>query len=446
MIKNRPLRPRSAARPNPTPLPADSLALALSIAAEVVAGVMAGHSLNDGLENVWRAHPELSPSQRGAVMDLSYGTLRDYGRAACQLRRLLQQALSEPHIDALLRVALHRLETRPEQAHTVVDQSVEAAARIAGGGLKALVNGVLRNALRQQESLALAMKADSEAALRHPRWWIERLRKNNPRDWAAILSANNQHPPMTLRVNRRRATRDAVASALAAAGHATRPLGDWALQLVQPAPVASLPGFAEGLFSVQDWGAQHAASLLDVEPGMRVLDACAAPGGKTAHLLEQTDCEVLALDNDPVRAKRITANLERLGLDAEMKVGDARTPAEWWNGKHFDRILADVPCSGSGVVRRHPDIKWLRRYDDIGKFAIIQFSILETLWPLLKPGGKMLYATCSVFPEENSLQVARFATRMPDCRRLLLDGSLECNLLPNADHDGFFFALLEKAT
>jgi 16S rRNA (cytosine967-C5)-methyltransferase len=426
------------------PLPADSLALALSVAAEVVAGVIAGKSLNDGLEAVWREHPELPAGQRGAVMDLSYGTLRDYGRAECQLRRLLQQPLTETHTDALLRVALHRLEARPEQAHTVVDQAVEAAARIARGGLKGLVNAVLRNALRQQESLQLAMKADAEAGLRHPRWWIDRVRKNSPRDWAAILEAGNQHPPMSLRINRRRANRDAVAEALGAAGHATRPLGDWALHMETPAPVAGLPGFAEGLFSIQDWGAQQAAPLLDVQPGMRVLDACAAPGGKTAHLLELVDCDLLALDSDAARAARISTNLERLGLVANVKTGDARRPRDWWDGKQFDRILADVPCSASGVARRHPDIKWLRRPDDIGNFATIQATILDALWPLLKPGGKMLYVTCSIFPEENSLQVTRFAARRPDCRRLPIDGALERNLLPDADHDGFFFALLEK--
>ncbi len=434
--------PRSS-RPVP-PLPADSLAHSLSVAAEVVAGVIAGHSLNDGLAAIWRAHPELAAAQRGAVMDLSYGTLRDYGRAQCQLRRLLQQPLTEAHTDALLRVALHRLEARPDLAHTIVDQAVEAAARIAQGGLKGLVNGVLRNALRQRESLQRAIQADSEAALRHPRWWIDRIRKNNPRDWTAILEAGNQHPPMSLRINRRRANRDDVAAALAAAGHTTRPLGEDALQLERPAPVASLPGFNEGLFSIQDWGAQQAAPLLAVEPGMRVLDACAAPGGKAAHLLERVACELLALDSDAARAARIGENFERLGLTAKLKTGDARRPAAWWDGKPFDRILADVPCSASGVVRRHPDIKWLRRPDDVGNFATVQTAILDALWPLLIPGGKMLYITCSIFPEENSLQVARFAARWPDCRRLPIDGALERNLLPDADHDGFFFALLEK--
>ncbi|WP_417068970.1 16S rRNA (cytosine(967)-C(5))-methyltransferase RsmB [Niveibacterium terrae] len=442
-----PLRPSRAVRkPALPPLAEDSLALALSIAGEIVAGVINGRSLNDGLAGVWRTYPELSAAQRGAIMDLSYGCLRDYGRASLVLSRLLQQPLTETHTDGLLRVTLHRLETRPDQAHTTVDQAVEAAARIAGGGLKGLVNGVLRNALRQKDSLALTIKADSEASLRHPKWWIERIRKTWPREWASILEANNQHPPMSLRVNRRRATQREVIEALAEAGHPTRPLGEWGLRLEKPAPVAALPGFNEGLFSVQDWGAQQAAPLLDVADGMKVLDACSAPGGKAAHILEIADCSLTALDSDPLRLERVRTNLDRLGLAAQLQSLDARRIADRWRGERFDRILADVPCSASGVVRRHPDIKWLRRADDIGSFATVQAEILEALWSVLAPGGKMLYVTCSLFSEENSLQIARFAARHGDCTRVPLHGALERMLLPDADHDGFFLSLLQKNT
>jgi len=436
--------PRPARPPALPPLAPDSLALALAAAAEAVAAVRAGRSLNDGLAALWQAYPELPAPQRGAVMDLAYGTLRDFGRGDTVLRRLLQNPLTEEHNHALLLVAWHRLETRPDQAHTIVDQTVEASARIARGGLKGLVNGVLRNALRQRDTLAAALERDDEARLRHPQWWITRLRKQFPQDWEAILAAGNQHPPMSLRVNPRRAAREEVAARLAEAGHITRPLGEQGLAMERPAPVAALPGFAEGLFSVQDWGAQQAAPQLDARPGMRVLDACSAPGGKTAHLLELADCELLALDADAQRATRVSDNLQRLGLRATVRAADARRAADWWDGRPFDRILADVPCSASGVVRRHPDIKWLRRPEDIGSFATIQAEILEALWPLLGPGGKMLYVTCSVFPEENSLQVARFAARHADCVRLPLGGALERSMLPNADHDGFYYALLEK--
>jgi 16S rRNA (cytosine967-C5)-methyltransferase len=227
---------------------------------------------------------------------------------------------------------------------------------------------------------------------------------------------------------------------------AGKPLGDTALLLDMPVPVERLPGFREGRVSVQDWGAQQAASLLDVRDGMRVLDACAAPGGKTAHLLERAELDLTALELDPQRARRIAENLDRLGLKANIKVVDASRPGGWWDGRPFDRILADVPCSASGVARRHPDIKWLRRATDVAAFAQTQAVILDALWPLLTPGGKMLYCTCSVFAEENGDQVRAFAARHPDVRRLPTGGAdPELQLLPTASHDGFYYALLEKA-
>ncbi len=433
--------PRPAALP---PLPADSMARAMWVAAEAIAYVRDGYALNDGLAGLWAAHPDLPPGTRGAAQDLIFGTLRDFGRGDAMLARLLRQPLTEPTIDALLRVALHRLEVRPETAHTVVDQAVEVAARVARGGLKGLVNAVLRNALRQRDTLATALARNPETHWRHPSWWIDRIKRNQPQSWETVLGAANAHPPMTLRINPRRTTPEAAAAELIAAGHAGHWLSPYAWRLDRPAPVASLPGYAEGRLSVQDWGAQQAAPMLDIREGMRVLDACAAPGGKSAHMLELHDCRLLALDADPRRAQRIASNLERLGLSADVRCGDARTPRDWWDGERFDRILADVPCSASGVARRHPDIKWLRRADDIGNFATVQREILDALWPLLSPGGKMLYVTCSLFPEENSLQVARFAARHPDCQRVPLDAALERTLLPDADHDGFFFALLEK--
>ncbi len=211
-----------------------------------------------------------------------------------------------------------------------------------------------------------------------------------------------------------------------------------------PLPVERLPGFGEGLVSVQDAGAQHAALLLDVQDGLRVLDACAAPGGKTAHILERARVELLALEADAGRAVRIDENLARLGLQAEVNVADCRAPDTWWDGRVFDRILADVPCSASGVVRRHPDAKWLRRERDIAQFARTQSAILDALWRVLAPGGKLLYVTCSLFPEENGRQIAAFAARQEDCLRLPIAVALDLQLLPNAEHDGFYYALLQK--
>ncbi|MDB5813735.1 MAG: sun [Rhodocyclales bacterium] len=442
--------PRSTSAPRPAqptlpPLAVDSLAMALTVAGDAIGYVRNGHALNDGLIALWRHYPDLPLATRGAAQDMIYGTLRDYGRGEFLLSRLLQQPLSEPTIDGLLRVALHRLEVRADTAHTVVDQAVEAAARIARGGLKGLVNGVLRNALRQWDSLIAACESNEEAHLRHPQWWIDKLRRAAPETWQAQLAAANTHPPMSLRINRRRTTLAAALEMLSAAGHDTHPLGEYAVHLRKPVAVANLPGFANGLLSIQDWGAQQAATLLDLHDGQRVLDACAAPGGKTAHMLELADVHVTALDADPQRTQRIDEQLTRLGLTATIKTADCRQRAAWWDGRPFDRILADVPCSASGVARRHPDIKWLRIADDVARFATQQAEILEALWPTLAVGGKMLYVTCSIFAEENSLQLSQFAARHPDCRRIAFaDGVPESRWLPSPEHDGFYFALIEK--
>jgi 16S rRNA (cytosine967-C5)-methyltransferase len=309
---------------------------------------------------------------------------------------------------------------------------------------------VLRNALRQWDALIAACDADEVARLRHPRWWIDKLRDQagDASNWRAQIEAANTHPPMSLRVNRRRGSLEAAVQALNDAGHETRPLAAadrFALHMTKPVPVGSLPGYAEGLLSVQDWGAQQAGFLLDVKDGQRVLDACAAPGGKTAHLLELADLRLTALDADPARLRRVEEQLTRLGLSAELKPADCRVKQQWWDGQAFDRILADVPCSASGVARRHPDIKWLRTAADVARFATQQAEILEALWPTLAAGGKMLYVTCSIFAEENGLQIARFASRHADCQRVALpDGQLEAHWLPGPEHDGFYFALLQK--
>lgn len=420
----------------------DSLAFTLDAAARAVAAVIGGRNLELAL-----AALDLPPAARPAVMDLAYGTLRRYGRGDFFLARLLARPLAESVVRGLLLVALQRLETRPEDAHTTVDQAVTAAAGLARGRYQALVNGVLRNFLRRRGELAAAAGRDATARWQHPRWWLAELRAACPDCWREVAEAGNQRAPMTLRVNRRRVATADFQRLLAEAGVEAEVMGETGLRLVRPMPVERLPGFAGGLVSVQDWGAQQAAPLLDARAGMRVLDACAAPGGKTAHLLERADLDLTALELDAARAARIGDNLRRLGLDAEVKVADCRNVDVWWDGRRFDRILADVPCSASGVARRHPDIKWLRRPGDLARFAAGQREILDALWRLLAPGGKMLYATCSLFPEENGGQVAAFVARHGDAQRLPMpdnDKGCEWQLLPDADHDGFYYALLAK--
>jgi len=428
-----------------------SLARTLAAAAYAVAAVLAGRTPEAALA---AAAPELRP----AALDLAYTCLRDAGRGDFLLGRLLEKPLKDPEVRALLLVALARLERRPAEAHTVVDQAVAAAAGLSNGRFKALTNAVLRNFLRRRDELLAAADTDPVAHWRHPDWWLAKLRASYPADWEAIAAAGNTHPPMCLRVNRRRPAglddnrrRPASAdflSELRTADIVAETLDSFALLLEKPLPVDRLPGFAAGRVSVQDWGAQHAAVLLDVHDGQRVLDACAAPGGKTAHLLELATLDLTALELDATRARGIAENLDRLGLAASVKVADARQPQRWWDGRPFDRILADVPCSASGVARRHPDIKWLRRAADVAGFARTQAAILDALWPALAPGGKMLYCTCSVFPEENGAQVRAFVARHPDARRLPTGLAActedELQLLPAAAHDGFYFALLQK--
>lgn len=417
-------------------LATDSLGWSLLLAARLLAKVDGGQSLTEA-SNLLAAEP---PAARAAALDAAYGTLRQFGRGAFILGRLMNKPLSHPETYALLRAALYRLETRPESSHTVVDQAVKAAGELAGGVFKGLVNGVLRNYLRQRETLQAELAKDDVATYQHPRWWLERLRRRWPQQWMAIVAADNAPPPMSLRVNARQGSVAAYLDRLASSGVSGRALGELGILLERAVAVDVLPGFFDGSVSVQDVGAQRAAELLAPSDGMRVLDACAAPGGKTAHLLERADLDLLALDADAGRARRIEENLQRLRLAATVCVGDASQPAGWWDGRLFDAILADVPCSASGVVRRHPDIKSLRRESDVRKFAQTQVAILDALWSVLKPGGRLLYATCSVFVEENQGQIDAFLVRRPDARRVS-----EEQWLPCGESDGFYYALLEKA-
>ncbi len=414
-------------------LPPTSLAFALLSAARIDAAVFAGQSLADGLL------ARIDPAARPAVQDLVYGSLRRYGRGDFFLAKLLSRPLDVPEVRALLLVAIYRLETRPDAAHTVVDQAVVAAAELAEGRFKGLVNGVLRNFLRQQPALLAALADDQLALSQHPDWWLAQLQAAYPDDWQNIVAAGNGPPPMALRVNRRRCGRDEYQARLSAEGIASTATGESGLMLDKPLPVERLPGFADGLLSVQDPGAQMAASLLAPAAGSRVLDACAAPGGKTAHLLEWNDLDLVALDLKASRCRRIEENLARLGLTASIKVADCIKLNTWWDGEPFDAVLADVPCTASGVVRRNPDSKWLRREDDIASFAATQSRLLDALWRVVRPGGKFLYVTCSVFPAENAQQIGRFLARQPQARRCH-----EEQLLPTAEHDGFYYCLLEK--
>jgi len=420
---------------------AHALAGALRDAARMVARVAEGRSLAAEFERVAEDGTE---TPRAALLDLTHGTLRRYGRVQRVVRELSRQERSDPLVEALLWCSLYALESGRYAEYTVVDQAVRACALLEKWTAKGYVNAVLRGSLRSRAMLESRIAADEEARYQHPRWWIDLVRAAYPAQWEQVLAAGNSHPPMALRVNRRRIGLAEYEARLAAEGIVARRVGGEALLLERALPAERLPGFAAGEVSVQDAAAQRAAPCLDLAAGQRVLDACAAPGGKSAHMLELAEIALTALDADAARAGRITRNLERLGLAARVAVADCSQLAQWWDGVPFDRILADVPCSASGVARRHPDLKWLRRAQDIGAFAARQAAILDALWQALGAGGKLLYVTCSVFPQENESVVEAFVARAPGARRLPLADGRAAQWLPEAEHDGFYHALIEK--
>lgn len=429
----------------------DPRAAAARVLAEVVAG---GRSLSDVLPP---ALVVLAARDRALAQELCYGTLRLLPRLRVLLDRLLDRPLKErdADVDALLLIGLYQLGHLAVPPHAAVSATVAAARLLGKPWAAGLVNAVLRRYGRERPALDAAVAADPQARHAHPAWLLERLRAVWPADWEAVAAAGNAHPPLTLRVNRLRITTEEYRARLAAEGRAAvpHPHAPDALTLAQPCPVEALPGFTAGLFSVQDAAAQLAAPLLRPQPGQRVLDACAAPGGKTAHLLETCPtCEVVALDQDARRLTRVAENLTRLGLAADAVVGDAGNPAAWWDGRPFERILLDAPCSATGVIRRHPDIKVLRRPDDIARLAAEQERLLAALWPLLAPGGILVYATCSVLPEENRERITAFLQGQHDSHEIPIavawgrSADPGRQILPGEDAmDGFYYACLTKA-
>lgn len=448
--------PDTPSKPTRTPTLSDTILAS----AQNVQAVLAGRSLSDSLA----ATPA---SLRASAQSVAFHVMRRLGIARAVKQILVRRTPPNPGFDALLLVSLALLDTALEYAddaapdpakwrhipvyavHTVVDQAVKAAdSQHRMRTYKALLNGVLRGFIRERSAILAQAGENPEAVFNHPGWWIDQLRRSYPDQWQALLHSANVPGPMTLRVNQRRSSVPQMLASLAEAGIPAVHVRDEAIALLTPRPVHEVPGFEQGWWSVQDLAAQQAGLLLPVQPGMRVLDACAAPGGKTAHLLERADVELLALDADQGRLERVTQNLDRLELNSKsvsLCCADAADVPSWWDGRPFDAVLADVPCTASGVVRRHPDIRWLRRSADIAKTAALQRSIVDALWTTVKPGGHMLYATCSIFPQEGEQQAKKFATRHSDAIRLAAPGQL----LPLADdqavsHDGFFYALFAK--
>ncbi len=428
----------------------------LQAASGVLMAIDAGQSSAPALDGV-------AAPLRPAAQALAYHGLRQWGRAKA-LRTLLAPRPPPPAADALLCLALAlvwREESAPYESFTLVDQAVEAAKRGPTKAQANFINACLRRFLRERATLVQRSDTDPVALWNHPRWWIARLQRDYPQNWQSILKANNEQAPMSLRVNLRKNSVAQYRQSLAMIGKKSTATGASGLVLEQACAVGALPGFDQGLVSVQDTAAQLAAPLLlkglDPTASLHVLDACAAPGGKTAHLLEISAARVTALDLDPARCERIHQTLQRLDLAAKVVAADAALPSTWWpqqcQSEPFDAILLDAPCTASGIVRRHPDVRWLRRESDVAQLAATQARLLAALWPLLKPGGRLLYCTCSVFHAEGQDQIQTFLGHNSDALLQPSPGHLQTQNRGNSvsvpdnaqsDHDGFFYALLEK--
>ncbi len=426
------------------------LAAARALAAVLNGKASLGSSLPPLLDKV-------EARDRGLAQDLAFGTARWQPRLQLLADKLLQKPFkaADRDVEALLLVGLYQLLHTRIPAHAAIGETVACVDKLKKSSLKGLLNAVLRNAQREHEAIFAELERDPVLHTAHPRWLQKRLKVDWPEQWQAICAANNEHPPLLLRVNRRHGSRDSYLAELNQAGiDATACLYSRdGIRLLTPCDVKTLPGFAEGRVSVQDEAAQLAADLLDLAPAQRVLDACAAPGGKTCHLLEAQPglAEVIALDLEPGRLARVQENLDRLQLEATLIAADGRDVAHWWDGKPFQRILLDAPCSATGVIRRHPDIKLTRQADDISALAQLQGELLDALWPTLEVGGVLLYATCSVLPQENSDTIGAFLARTPGAGELDIAGPFGLKpahgrqLLPQVDgHDGFYYAKLIK--
>jgi 16S rRNA (cytosine967-C5)-methyltransferase len=427
-------------------------ATARASAARAVARVLVKRRFLDTALAQLRRELADSPVDWALIQELAYGTLRWYhelaGIAALFLARPLKTRDADLH--ALLLVGLYQLRHTRIAEHAAVDATVAAADLMNKPWAKGLLNACLRAALREPGRVQLALAASDEMRYSHPAWLIAALRHDYPIEWERVLGAGNERPPMVLRVNATRITRTDYISRLRDHGvrASTHSQAHSAVVLQEALPVERLPGFAEGLVSVQDAAAQLAAIRLDAQPGERILDVCAAPGGKAAHILERAAVRLTALDLDRDRLAGVRENFVRLGLSGELVAADATDPMNWWDGNPYDRILVDVPCSATGVIRRHPDIKLRRQADDLPKLIRTQAQILDGVWPCLAPGGKLLYATCSVLAEENEWQVQNFVARHANAATEPWgsgDAAVGRQILPGEDGmDGFYYACLRK--
>ena len=419
------------------------------MSAKVLEKLLNGSNLDKSFDAVFNSSKSKSIDiQESQIKALTYGSVRFLGKSRFIIDQLVKNKIENRTVECLIHIALYQLSQEKFNNFTIVNQAVDAAKKIDFRKSK-FVNAILRNYLRSKDDLHALLNQEQVAKYSYQKWWIDKVKIEFKNDWEEILEIGNQHPPLTLRINKRKINIEKYSETLINNGLEHQIISNTGLIIKNPLNINDIPGFLEGNISVQDFGAQIATELLDIKRDQKILDACAAPGGKTCNIVEYANVDVTALEIDEIRAKKIVDNLRRLELNANVIHGELCNDNLWWDGEHFDRILLDVPCSASGIVRRHVDIKWLRQINDLKKFSEMQYLLLKSAWPLLKCGGKLLYVTCSIFSNENRDVIERFKKEFIDVNEIELVypnniKHIKNQLIPSENHDGLFYALLEK--
>ena len=419
------------------------------LSAKVLESLLDGANLDKSFEAVFRENKNNKLEiQEAQIKALTYGSVRFLGKSRFIIDYLVKNKIENKTVECLIHIALYQLSQEKFNDFTIVNQAVDAAKKIDFRKSK-FVNAILRNYLRSKDNLYELLNKEQVAKYSYQNWWINKVKDEFKSDWEEILEIGNQHPPLSLRVNKRKITMQKYCEILVEHGLDHKVISNTGLIIKNPLNINDIPGFIEGYISVQDFGAQIATELLDIRKDQKILDACAAPGGKTCNILEYEDVDVTALEIDKVRADKISDNLNRLGLNANVIHGSLSNDNSWWKGGHFDRILLDVPCSASGIVRRHVDIKWLRQMGDLKKFSEMQYHLLKSAWPLMKSEGRLLYVTCSIFSNENRDVIEGFKKEFRDAKEIDLIypntiKHVKNQLVPSENHDGLFYALLQK--
>ena len=419
------------------------------MSAKVLEKLLNGSNLDKSFDAVFNNSKSKSIDiQESQIKALTYGSVRFLGKSRFIIDQLVKNKIENRTVECLIHIALYQLSQEKFNNFTIVNQAVDAAKKIDFRKSK-FVNAILRNYLRSKDDLHALLNQEQVAKYSYQNWWINKVKIEFKNDWEEILEIGNQHPPLTLRINKRKINIEKYSETLINNGLEHQIISNTGLIIKNPLNINDIPGFLEGNISVQDFGAQIATELLDIKRKQKILDACAAPGGKTCNIVEYANVDVTALEIDEIRAKKIVDNLRRLELNANVIHGELCNDNLWWDGEHFDRILLDVPCSASGIVRRHVDIKWLRQINDLKKFSEMQYLLLKSAWPLLKCGGKLLYVTCSIFSNENRDVIERFKKEFIDVNEIELVypnniKHIKNQLIPSENHDGLFYALLEK--